>query len=96
MDGTWRGIEDGKIEMQGPIFRVKDSNGRVLFDVSADQMTANMESVKTPLGGLSVQQAIRTPAVLGMPHQDLRQVVTNAVTRIDSIWPQVGSGLSSH
>lgn len=86
MGGTWYETEDGKIEMQAPVFRVKDSIGRVLLEVSAEQMTADMESVRTPLGGLSVQQEMRTPTVLGMAHQDLRQVDTNAVTRTESIW----------
>lgn len=76
--------EEGKIEIQSPRFRVRDSNSDVLFDVSGDEMTARMESLVTPVGGLSVQQAMRTPVVQGMTHQDLRQVRIKACTQMES------------
>lgn len=65
--------------MQTPRFRVRDwedggsDSGGLLFETSSG-MTAGMESLVIPLGGFSVQQAIHAPLLVGMAHQDLRQV----------------------
>jgi hypothetical protein len=77
-DLTFSCAGEGRIEFQTPRFRVReslgDSSSRTLIDVSNDGITADMESVTVPMGGFAVQQAFHAPVILGMPHQDLRQV----------------------
>ena len=67
--------------MQTPRLRVTDSaqpdGSGTFFELDAEIMTADIENLMIPVGGFSVQQSIQTPVILGMSHQDLRQVRAN-------------------